>query len=233
MSIELMMPSNHLLLCHPLFLLPSIFASIRVFANKSAHPTPNAGVEEARGAFTAEGLPRCGPRRPQCPPHLPEDPAPHRGRRQSQQPGWGLQGPGRPRADSRGRPDAGFRRSRGLCGPVREGPGRPKEGGVRRENETESEPPRLAELPLTVAARELRGPAAGASAERARLSASPARDWTPIRGPGPLRRRPGSVVRGPQPSAGPGWTWGKHPAARWELTVIFFPRRIFKPAGNH
>ena len=31
MSIELMMPSNHLILCHPLLLLPSIFPSIRVF----------------------------------------------------------------------------------------------------------------------------------------------------------------------------------------------------------
>ena len=36
MSIELVMPSNHLVLCHPLFLLPSIFASIRVFSNESA-----------------------------------------------------------------------------------------------------------------------------------------------------------------------------------------------------
>ena len=35
MSIELMMPSNHLILCHPLFLLPSILPSIRVFSNKS------------------------------------------------------------------------------------------------------------------------------------------------------------------------------------------------------
>ena len=35
MSIELVMPSNHLLLCHPL-LLPSIFPSIRVFINESA-----------------------------------------------------------------------------------------------------------------------------------------------------------------------------------------------------
>ena len=35
MSIELVMPSNHLILCHPLFLLPSIFPSIRVFSNKS------------------------------------------------------------------------------------------------------------------------------------------------------------------------------------------------------
>ena len=36
MSTELVMPSNHLILCHPLFLLPSIFPSIRVFSNESA-----------------------------------------------------------------------------------------------------------------------------------------------------------------------------------------------------
>ena len=30
-------PSNHLILCHPLLLLPSIFPSIRVFSNESAH----------------------------------------------------------------------------------------------------------------------------------------------------------------------------------------------------
>ena len=36
MSIELVMPSNHLILCHPLLLLPSIFLSIRVFSNESA-----------------------------------------------------------------------------------------------------------------------------------------------------------------------------------------------------
>ena len=36
MSIELVMPSNHLILCHPLLLLPSIFPSIRVFSNQSA-----------------------------------------------------------------------------------------------------------------------------------------------------------------------------------------------------
>ena len=35
-SIESVMPSNHLILCHPLFLLPSIFPSIRVFSNESA-----------------------------------------------------------------------------------------------------------------------------------------------------------------------------------------------------
>ena len=36
MSIELVMPSNHLILCRPLFLLPSVFPSIRVFSNESA-----------------------------------------------------------------------------------------------------------------------------------------------------------------------------------------------------
>ena len=36
MSIELMMPSDHLILCRPLLLLPSIFPSIRVFSNESA-----------------------------------------------------------------------------------------------------------------------------------------------------------------------------------------------------
>ena len=35
MSIESMMPSNHLILCHPLLLLPSIFPRIRVFSNES------------------------------------------------------------------------------------------------------------------------------------------------------------------------------------------------------
>ena len=36
MSIELVMPSNHLILCRPLLLLPSIFPNIRVFSNQSA-----------------------------------------------------------------------------------------------------------------------------------------------------------------------------------------------------
>ena len=36
MSIESVMPSNHLNLCHPLLLLPSIFPSIRLFSNESA-----------------------------------------------------------------------------------------------------------------------------------------------------------------------------------------------------
>ena len=35
MSIESVMPSNHLILCHPFFLLPSIFPSIRVFSSES------------------------------------------------------------------------------------------------------------------------------------------------------------------------------------------------------
>ena len=35
MSIESVMPSNHLILCHPLLLLPSIFPSIRVYSNQS------------------------------------------------------------------------------------------------------------------------------------------------------------------------------------------------------
>ena len=35
-SIELLMPSNHLILCRPLLLLPSTFPSIRVFSNESA-----------------------------------------------------------------------------------------------------------------------------------------------------------------------------------------------------
>ena len=36
MSIESVMPSNHLILCHPLLFLSSIFPSIRVFSNESA-----------------------------------------------------------------------------------------------------------------------------------------------------------------------------------------------------
>ena len=38
MAIESVMPSSRLILCHPLLLLPSIFPSIRVFANESALP---------------------------------------------------------------------------------------------------------------------------------------------------------------------------------------------------
>ena len=46
-SIESMMPSNHLILCLPLLLLPSIFPSIRVFSNeglpKTCHKTMHKG----------------------------------------------------------------------------------------------------------------------------------------------------------------------------------------------
>ena len=38
MSIESVMPHNHLILCHPLLLLPSIFPRIRVFSNDSVLP---------------------------------------------------------------------------------------------------------------------------------------------------------------------------------------------------
>ena len=38
MSIESVMPSNHLIHCHLLLFLPSIFSSIRVFSNKSVLP---------------------------------------------------------------------------------------------------------------------------------------------------------------------------------------------------
>ena len=36
MTIESVMPSNHLILCHPLLLLPSVFPSIKVFSSESA-----------------------------------------------------------------------------------------------------------------------------------------------------------------------------------------------------
>ena len=38
LSVELVMPSNHLILCHPLLFPPSIFSSIRVFSNESVLP---------------------------------------------------------------------------------------------------------------------------------------------------------------------------------------------------
>ena len=37
-SIKLVMPSNHLILCRPLHLLPSVFSNIRVFSSESALP---------------------------------------------------------------------------------------------------------------------------------------------------------------------------------------------------
>ena len=44
LSIELMMPSNHLILCHSLLLLPSIFPHIRVFSSDSALCGQSIGV---------------------------------------------------------------------------------------------------------------------------------------------------------------------------------------------
>ena len=39
MSLESVMPSNHLILCHPLLFLPSIFPRIRIFSNESVLPS--------------------------------------------------------------------------------------------------------------------------------------------------------------------------------------------------
>jgi len=44
MSIESVMPTNHLILCHPFLLLPSIFPSIRVFSSESAWGGQSIGV---------------------------------------------------------------------------------------------------------------------------------------------------------------------------------------------
>ena len=45
MSIELVTPSNHLILCHPLLLLPSVFPSIGVFSNESAFASADQSIE--------------------------------------------------------------------------------------------------------------------------------------------------------------------------------------------
>ena len=47
-SIVLLMPSNHLILCLPLLLLPSVFLSIRVFSNRSK---PNGDLLTFRASF--------------------------------------------------------------------------------------------------------------------------------------------------------------------------------------
>ena len=44
MSIESVRPSNHLILCHPLLLLPSTFPSIRVFSNESVFASPGQSI---------------------------------------------------------------------------------------------------------------------------------------------------------------------------------------------
>jgi len=53
MSIELVMPSDHFILCHPLLLLPSIFPSIRVFSDESVVRIswPNFGVQLQHQSF--------------------------------------------------------------------------------------------------------------------------------------------------------------------------------------
>ena len=50
MSIESVMPSNHLILYHPLLLLPSIFPNIRVFSNESALPIRCQSIETSASA---------------------------------------------------------------------------------------------------------------------------------------------------------------------------------------
>ena len=52
MSIELVMPSNHLILCHPLLLLPSIFPSIRVF--QMSHLYASGGQSIGVSASTSD-----------------------------------------------------------------------------------------------------------------------------------------------------------------------------------
>ena len=54
MSIESVMPSNHLLLCCPILLLPPIFPSIRVFSNESALPHQVAKVLELQLQYSNE-----------------------------------------------------------------------------------------------------------------------------------------------------------------------------------
>ena len=54
MSIKLVMPYNHLILCCPLLLLPSIFPSIRVFSNESVLPS---GGQSIRVSASASVLP--------------------------------------------------------------------------------------------------------------------------------------------------------------------------------
>ena len=44
MSVESAMPSNHLILCHPLLLLPSIFPSIRVFLRSQFFPSGGQSI---------------------------------------------------------------------------------------------------------------------------------------------------------------------------------------------
>ena len=59
MSIESVMPSNHLIFCHPLLLLPSIFPSIRVFSKKSARVTWTIASKLFSNLFSGNLCPGC------------------------------------------------------------------------------------------------------------------------------------------------------------------------------
>ena len=50
MSIELVMPSNYLILCHPLLLLPSIFPSIRVLSQLTHNGSPSSADGRGTGS---------------------------------------------------------------------------------------------------------------------------------------------------------------------------------------
>ena len=54
MSIKSVVPSNHLILCHPLLLLPSIFPSVRAFSSKSALHIrwPNTGASAPSNEYS-------------------------------------------------------------------------------------------------------------------------------------------------------------------------------------
>ena len=57
MSIESVMPSNHLILCCPLLLLPSVFPSIRVFSNESGGQSIASGGQSIGVSASASVLP--------------------------------------------------------------------------------------------------------------------------------------------------------------------------------
>ena len=59
MSIELTIPSNHLILYNPLLFLPSIFPSIRVFSNKSDLHIERVTDRKARGLQMEEIACKC------------------------------------------------------------------------------------------------------------------------------------------------------------------------------
>jgi len=61
MPIESVMPSNHLVLCHPLLLLPSIFPSIRVFSNESALYSGQSTGTSASASVLPKNIQDCFP----------------------------------------------------------------------------------------------------------------------------------------------------------------------------